>query len=479
VLTLPGPPVAPGATPPFVPAPTPPLLRNSRSIQGNVLSAFNKDHQSFRMVALPADPPRARAWLAGLLGQISVTEDVEDWNSEFSQARRDNGGVDPDMHVVWVGLSLTVAGIEVLAQDPGRVATDLNAMAALLSGPAARASALGDIGRSDPSSWLFGAPGQPPVHAVVTVAADLAEHLAERELLLDAHDTGHGVTTVFRQNGDTLPSSLAGHEHFGFKDGINQPGVTDFHETGPNGERAGHPGTTMAPAENFVFGQPGSPPAPAWLRDGSAHVLRRLEQDVQAWRDQLAILAAKVTGPGGPLTPDRVAELMMGRAKDGTPLAAPADPTRGLGADANDFDFANDPAGTVTPCAAHIRKTHPRSFSPSPRMMRRGIPFGAPFDTDPTGKRGLVFNCFVTSIENQFEFIQHSWANNPGFSAGGGPTGPDPVIGNDGQLNLSLADGTHCAVSVTRAVVTAGAVYGLTLSIPTLRALATGSQLPA
>ncbi len=53
------------------------------------------------------------------------------------------------------------------------------------------------------------------------------------------------------------------------------------------------------------------------------------------------------------------------------------------------------------------------------------------------------------------------------------------MIGNDGQLNLSLADGTHCAVSVTRAVVTAGAVYGLTLSIPTLRALATGSQLPA
>jgi len=204
-----------------------------------------------------------------------------------------------------------------------------------------------------------------------------------------------------------------------------------------------------------------------------------LEQNVPGWRTQLATLAATVTGPNGPLTPDRVAELMMGRAKDGTPLAAPIDPTRGLGADANDFDYANDPAGTVTPCAAHIRKTHPRSFAPSPRTMRRGIPFGAPFDTDPTGKRGLVFNCFVTSIEDQFEFIQQSWANSPGFSGGGGPTGPDPVIGNDGQVNLALADGTHCAVSVTRAVVTAGAVYGLALSIPTLHALATGGQLPA
>jgi len=169
---------------------------------------------------------------------------------------------------------------------------------------------------------------------------------------------------------------------------------------------------------------------------------------------------------------------MMGRAKDGTPLATPTDPARGLGTDGNDFDYATDPAGKVTPCAAHIRKTHPRSFAPSPRMMRRGIPFGAPFDTDPTGKRGLVFNCFVTSIEGQFEFIQQSWANNSGFPAGT-ITGPDPVIGSDGQLNLALTEGTHCTLPVARSVVTAGAVYGLALSIPTLRALATSGQLPA
>jgi len=470
------PPVTPPVTPPLVPAPT---LRNSRTIQGNVLAAFNKDHQSFRMITLPADPRQARAWLAGLLGQISVTEDVEDWNTTFSQARHDNGGLDPDMHVVWVGLSLTAAGIKVLAQDPGRVTTDLNAMPALSVGPAARASALGDTGASDPTAWLFGAPGQPPIHAVVTVAADLAEHLAERQLLLDVHDATHGVTTIFKQAGDTLPGNLAGHEHFGFKDGISQPGVTNFHEASPQGDRAGHPGTTMAPAGNFVFGQPGSPPVPAWLRDGSAHVLRLLEQDVPAWRKQLDILAATVNGPSGPLTPDRLADLMMGRTKEGPPLAAPTDRARGLGVDANDFDYANDPAGQATPCAAHIRKTHPRAFAPSPRMMRRGIPFGAPLDTDPTGKRGLIFNCFVTSIEGQFEFIQQSWANSPGFSGGSGPTGSDPVIGSSGQLNIALTDGTHCALSITRAVVTTGAVYGLALSIPTLRALATGGQLPA
>ena len=476
----PAPPVSPPPTPPIVPAPTRPLLRSSRTIQGNVLAAFNKDHQAFRMVTLPADPSRARAWLAGLLGQICVTEDVEDWNETFSEARRANGGVDdPNLHVVWVGLTLTAAGLAVLAQDPGRVATDLATMPALTAGPAARAAALGDVGPSDPATWLFGGPSQAPVHAVVTVAADLPAHLAERELLLDTHDATHGVTTAFRQEGDTLPGPLAGHEHFGFKDGISQPGVTNFHEAGPRGERAGHPGTTMAPASDFILGQPGGPQVPAWLRDGSAHVLRRLEQDVPAWRAQLDALAATITGPPGPVTPERLGELLMGRSQDGTPLATPTDPTRGLGDDGNDFDYANDPTGQTTPCAAHIRKTHPRSFSPAPRMMRRGIPFGAPLDLDPTGKRGLVFNCFVTSIDGQFEFIQQSWANSPGFSGGGGPTGPDPVIGSDGQLTIAIADGTHCTLSIARAVHTTGGVYGLTLSLPTLRALAADGQLTA
>ncbi len=87
--------------------------------------------------------------------------------------------------------------------------------------------------------------------------------------------------------------------------------------------------------------------------------------------------------------------------------------------DNNAFDFRQDAAGTVTPCPAHIRKTNPRAFAPSaPRLMRRGIAFGVPFDTEPEQERGLAFHCFVTSLEEQFEFIQSSWVNSPGFAAG-------------------------------------------------------------
>jgi len=41
--------------------------------------------------------------------------------------------------------------------------------------------------------------------------------------------------------------------------------------------------------------------------------------------------------------------------------------------------------------------------------------------------RGLLFKCYVTSIEDQFEFVQASWSNNVDFSQPG--SGIDPIIG--------------------------------------------------
>ena len=478
VLTPPSPP-----TPPVAPTTVPPdatlPLRASRTVQGNVLAGFNKDHQTFRLLTFSADTAQARAWLTEMLPSLAVTKDVEDWNEAFSAAREANNGADPaGLTVSWTGLSLTAAGIELLAADP-RVTEDLTAVPGLVDGPAARAVGLGDVGPSDPSTWLFGGSNQPVIHAMVTLAADLPADLAVRAASLDALNAAHGVAAVFTQDGDALPGDQAGHEHFGFKDGISQPGVVGFHAAGPDGSRAGHPGTALVAAGNFVFGQPtdtGAPlPAAAWLTDGSVHVLRRLEQDVAGWRDQLTRLAATTTPP---TSPDRLGALLMGRQLNGDPLAAPTDPTRGLGSDGNDFSYAADSAGAVTPCPAHIRKTHPRDFAPHPRLARRGIPFGVPFDTESTQKRGLVFNCFITSITDQFEFIQSLWVNNPGFGAGGGPTGPDPVIGTPGQVHLALADGTTANLTVQQTVTTAGAVYALTLSLPTLSALAAGTPLP-
>jgi deferrochelatase/peroxidase EfeB len=78
-------------------------------------------------------------------------------------------------------------------------------------------------------------------------------------------------------------------------------------------------------------------------------------------------------------------------------------------------------------------------------MARRGITYGtrnAQIDAEgkiielkdkPVGGVGLLFMAYQKSLENQFEFTQTSWANNPGFvksDPDGNPvTGIDPVIG--------------------------------------------------
>lgn len=464
------PPTGGGTPPAGDPAsPADPPLRHSTSIQANILAAFLQDHVTHRLVALPADPVAARAWLADVVPLISMTDEVETSNEQFSKAPV------PDPSACWVSLALTVDGLKVLAMDPTGVEADLRrcGFTSLLTGPVGQATALGDTGASAPSTWDFGGPGQPVIHAVVTVAADREGDRTAKLAELDGINQARGASVISDQRGGVLPGDLRGHEHFGFKDGISQPGVVDFHAASPAGERAGHPGTALVAAGEFVFGQPttaGTPrPAPTWLVDGSIFVFRRLRQDVAAWRQQTS------TVPG--MTPDEAGSLFMGRRPDGSPLAAvqadenPQDPTR------NTFDYSDDLSGAVTACPAHIRKANPRSrVTPSRRIMRRGIPYGDPFDQDQTGSRGLLFVCYGTSLEEQFEFIQQNWINNPGFGPDSAQPGPDPVIGPAGTVQLTGPTGP-VTVSVTPTVTTAGAVYGLTLSLPTLRLLAEGAPL--
>jgi hypothetical protein len=49
---------------------------------------------------------------------------------------------------------------------------------------------------------------------------------------------------------------------------------------------------------------------------------------------------------------------------------------------------------------------------------------------DSAGDRGLHFICFNTHINRQFEFIQHTWLNNPKFD--GLYEDDDPLVGDRG-----------------------------------------------
>lgn len=464
----------PQPTPAPAPAPTVPPLRNSESIQGNVLAAFNKNLMTYWLVSFGPDIDQARSWLGSLLVTLeeSSTRRVEDWNAAFSLAKAANQGVDPPtMTATWTNLGLTFQGLTKLA-DNAILTTGLSPYPAFQTGPAdpTRASALGDTDSSAPAQWKFGGPSNPAVDAIVTVAADVEADLANRLQQLQREAADFGVVTVTTLAGATLPGPLTGHEHFGFKDGISQPGVLDFHPPDPTGTfRDGHPGQPLVPPGEFVLGYPradGSQDGTAWLRDSSFQVLRQLQQDVPGWWGQTSG-EALVAGT----SLDGSAAELVGRRRDGTALATPND-----GPNGNNFDYSDDPTGTTTPCLAHIRKTNPRSdFGQSHRIMRRGIPYGAPFDlsapAELTSSRGLLFNAYCADLFRQFEFLQQQWANNPAFPPGQA-TGPDPVISPGGVGSLSGRQ-----VTFARFVTTLGGLYALCLSLPTLALLAEGLPL--
>ena len=269
---------------------------------------------------------------------------------------------------------------------------------------------------------------------------------------------GSSVKVVYSEMGNVRPGAERGHEHFGFLDGVSQPGIRGLTRPSKPIYRPdqGLPGQDLLWPGEFVFGYPGQhpdhptkegpPPAMAapWLRNGSYMVFRRLEQKVPEFRAFVAQQAARLG-----MDRELLAARMVGRWRSGAPLElAPQRDDPRLGGDDlcnNNFEFGDDPSQRKCPYAAHIRKAYPRDDTASEaevqrhRILRAGIPFGpevAPGETTTRHSRGLMFVCYQTSIERQFEFIQSQYANNVEFVEGkrrpsGGVVTPgfDPIIG--------------------------------------------------
>lgn len=491
-------------------------LQTDGNIQGNVLAGFSKDHQMLLFVGWD-DAGNGRAWLNDILPRISTNAQVFAFNARFSAARRSSGSDPENAFALWTNVSFTADGIESLA--PAAVA-ELRThnplepgIQAWLDGAASDAAvaAVGDAGLSGPANWLFGAAG-PKVMAIVCVAADrpadLAVELANQRRLIAQHH----LSLLFEQPGETQPGAAAGHEHFGFKDGISQPGVwgLDPESQDPNraGEVDGRHGTDLIAAGTFVLGYPRDPEtegggplagvaSPLWMFDGSFLTTRRLAQDVPAF---WAAIEAQYSGLGdaakndpntGIHSADALAAKLVGRWRSGTPTdRAPLFDNRSAQnpADDNDFDFQADQPGLKTPACSHIRKVYPRKGAigldedgtKAHRILRRGIPFGEPFAPgDGRGhgvdaSRGLVFQCYQASLADQFIFLQKIWVNADDFPSAG--TGKDPVIGTGSQITIPGAAG-NSTPTFASFVTTEGSVFALTPSIPTLQLLAAGADL--
>lgn len=468
---------------------------NLDNIQGGILPGFRKDSQHFIFLRI-TDEAAARTWLKSLAPRISSASEVRQAH-QLWKAQRRRLGRDPDnVDFLFLNCALTANGLRKLGVDGVEQFDD----AAFKLGLEARAGGIGDPPASSglpgaPDAWLFGA-GRRQVDVLVTLAADDQQWVvrAERDLVDSAR--GAGLQRVHVDRGRVRPGDMAGHEHFGFKDGVSipairgrtSPGTDDFVEPrrwpadsafDDLRQRFAEPGRPLIWPGHFLFGQlrqkrddpteprPSSePPGPAWARDGSFLVYRRLAQNVLAFHSFLKIAAEKLREQGfaPDLTPQRLGALLVGRWESGWPIMRDDKIDRGPNQPGeNYFTFSEattiplpddpnplnpvDPNGRVCPFAAHIRKVQPRDDSTDiggmertfqKAILRRGITFG-PELTDADAERGLLFVSFQTSIVEQFEFLMSEWVNQPNKPHSGG--GVDPVISTARNATIKISNG--------------------------------------
>jgi Dyp-type peroxidase family len=544
-----------------------------RNIQGNILAGFNKDHQVHLYLRILDDHVEDfRMWLGRLVPFVATTSEVLAFNRLFKEVQHRRGVETRTVMATWINVALSFRALELLAGDGGALSkyatnfedyqkadkdqfqVDRFSDVAFRQGMAKRSvDVLSDPpdaahGRESMEgnrhNWVFGGPDNEP-DVVIIVASDSAAELGVQVAQIEdsiysgrigpdsfAHS---GVSVIYKQYGNTLPAPLTGHEHFGFLDGVSQPGIRGRISSNPhdvltlrqNPEKdqypnQGKPGQDVLWPGEFVFGYPGQDPkateteggitkagpnsltqggphggpaGPIWAKDGSYLVVRRLRQDVPKFHKFLTDSAPQDMAPG------RFGASLVGRWTSGAPIirrpnvddpplgnddcannhfefggasnTIPKPVANGMCADERDPQSPGDEDGVRCPFAGHIRKAYPRddtgTLATDPpigevttqthRLLRRGIPFGDPYYPPPdpandpdTGNRGLLFACYQTSIEDQFEFVTQTWVNNPEFKNrsenGQLQSGHDLIIG---QTNDKGTRTRRCVLRIPQA----------------------------
>jgi Dyp-type peroxidase family len=428
------------------PAPTTQIDTNLDNIQGNVFGGFNKDHQAFLFVHV-RHRDHGRRWLQELIPQVATSAQVLQGKQEFRKRRataspgQTDAEILGDQRQALVNVALTWNGLRALGVSDADLAEFPDDFR---EGMRARADIIGAVDESAPQHWVRPFHNPCELHAVLIVAADTAADRDTRVAELTRQLSRHGIELLSTQEGDIREGDQRGHEHFGFEDGVSQPGVRDDRVTppDPNDPNLGLPGQDRLWPGEFVLGYPRQTAGedgpergavdtegpvfrsgPAWTDDGSYLVYFRLRQDVKGFR---AFVASQAQVQGIP--DDVMGAKIVGRYPSGCPLevthfeagsfdTTSSDPSKRTPADQgladdptknNDFDYhddetgtgpdrkgANDDDGHRVPRAAHIRKVYPRNELPEPgeaqaerrRILRRGIAFGQSFDPTQPDER--------------------------------------------------------------------------------------------
>jgi Dyp-type peroxidase family len=423
----------------------------THEIQGNVLGGFNKDHQMLMFIKIN-QVAAAKQWLRAIEPYIATAAEVIKFNQLFKSTSKRRHGQEGTVRATFINIAFTYDGLKQLTPDADQF-TD----AAFKDGLHNRSASLGDPidlnAPGHPSQWLIGGAHNVP-DLVLIVGSDDQPRLLETVAWLEA-SLGDGLALMYKQLGEGLPGALAGHEHFGFKDGISQPGIrgrlpespNEFPTASENPDNAeqGKPGQDLLHAGEFVFGYPtqiGEPDpdreglnitpgaiataGPAWAANGSYLVFRRLRQDVKGFRAfmQASAAALSQTNPAfAGITMEKFGAKFVGRWASGAPILNAPDRDNPELANDVDFEFeADDAKGLRCPFAGHIRKAYPRdmerdfglneSSTQTHRLLRRGIPFGKPMASGCPVHPSRLLDTLSNVVESIAAYLQNQSIEN-------------------------------------------------------------------
>ena len=470
-------------------------------VQGNILRGYRK-RLVRHLVLTVTDAAAARTWLGDAASgdptrgpQITT---AEEWSTPPAWCV--NIGIS---HAGLVALEVPTRSLESFPPE-------------FIEGMAARAVKLGDTGPSAPSKWAPEWSDHAAVHLMVSVHADSPTDLDEISLSVRSAGGGRAFTTLAELDGAGFDHGVV---HFGYRDGISQPHFRDIRDPAdrPDHQPPAEIGAALLGYKTPVEDLRWEVPHPEDLgMNGSFNAFRVLEQRVAEFEEFLTAAADQILAhplgdelfpPGTETTwtpvvsrhaalRELVAAKLLGRWRNGvplelSPLTPTPDPPIGDLADPpnhriNDYGYASDPDGERCPIGSHMRRCNPRDAqivqrksNHTRRIIRRGIPYGPPFDpTRPDEiERGLLGSFICASLVVQFEAIQYDWMNlglqHPSITGTN-----DPVVGNNdaaySSFDMPVGSSSISLRGFPRFVHTRGGGYFFLPSIKALQLIATG-----
>jgi Dyp-type peroxidase family len=396
------------------------------SLQGNILQGHGRERSVHVFLRFKTGQEAAvKQWITYLAGRITSAQRQFDEMQQYRQYKIPGR--------LFMSFFLSAKGYAYFDRDFAQKQPGFDQVAFLSGMQAAR------LRLNDPLPATWEPAYRQPSDAMVLLADDDEPFLLRQVRgLLDTVKEYAEICAV--EHGRAMRNAQGDSvEHFGYVDGRSQP---LFFESDLERERQNMDGTTVwnpGVGPNMVL-VPDPYGREEQCDSGSYMVFRKLEQNVRAFKEREKKLAQALGLIGE--NAERAGALVMGRFDDGTPIALQRTAGRAHPV-SNNFNYSEDPQGLKCPLQAHMRRMNPRQPG-FPRIVRRGITYGIrekePKDKPsleelPAAGVGLLFMCYQRNIQEQFEFLQGVWANDPRIPLEYQP-GIDPIVGQPGASGV-------------------------------------------